>query len=453
MYIIINAMKNLIRNKGRNILVATITLAIIIGVVVTLTINKAASKVIDEIRLEIGSRVTIEQDIMGMFRMGMDLEESMHHIPIDDFIRFADSEYLSNTIFSAEIFNLSSKALTPVTATNPNSNIEMAIGYRLTGTSEFDILSENLNIVITEGRVFSALNEAIICDELAHINSISIGCVIDIEVEDLHGLGLEKIYQLTVVGFYSADKYERSLFRFTDIFTSFDTLVVVGWESTHGLSMSAEYFLRNPDYLSAFEREVRAKGLPDTYNVSINQAAYDRVSGPMSSLKSTVRTFTLVILVLGAIVLALMSFLAVRERKYEIGVLRAMGMEKSKVAVGIFMEAVMITAICLLIGLGMGYTVAQPIADGLLEKRVTTAEAESAERGDDRFFQATTFGGQLQTVSSVGYVPESEITVSLSVDIIIQLSSITFCLATLSGFIGVLTITQYEPLKILRERS
>ena len=41
MYIISNAIKNLIRNKGRNILIAAVTLAIIVSAVVTLTINNA----------------------------------------------------------------------------------------------------------------------------------------------------------------------------------------------------------------------------------------------------------------------------------------------------------------------------------------------------------------------------------------------------------------------------
>ena len=453
MYLITNAIKNLVRNKGRNILIATVTLAIIVGAVVTLTINNAAARVIDKIRLELGTRVTIEQDIVGMFHMGMDLEANTEFIPINDFFRFAESEYLSNTVFNAEIFNLSSETLTPLQATNPASDIEMDIPLRLRGTSEPDVLTDISNIVIIEGRMFDGLNEAIICDELARLNGISIGDVIEFEVVDLHGTGLDIAYQLTVVGIYSADAFELGLFRFTEIFTSFDTLVAAGWETNHGLNMTAEYFLRNPDYLSLFEQEVRAKGLPNTYNVSINQAAFDRVSSPMANMKSAVMTFTIVILILGAIVLALISFLAVRERKYEVGVLRAMGLEKGKVAVGIFMEAVMITTICLVIGLGTGIVVAQPIANNLLESRVVAAEAESEDRGDDRFFQAITFGGQMQTVSSAGYRPESEITVGLSMDVIIQLIIITLGMATLSGIIGVVTITKYEPLKILRERN
>jgi len=447
MYIITNAIKNIARNRGRNILIAAVTLAIIIGTVVTLTINNAAAKVIDEIRLDIGSKVTIEQDIAGMFRSGMDMEANMQFISINDFIQYADSDYLSNAVLNADIFFLESESLTPVRAINPG-NVEQNVPYKLTGTLEPDALPN----IIVDGRMFSGLNECIIDDELARINNISIGDVIDLSVMDIHGLG-EKVYHLTVVGIFSSEIYENQLFKFTEIYTSIETVAAAGWESNHGMSVNAEYFLKNPDHLGLFEREVRAKGLPDTYNVSINQAVYDKVAGPMLSMKSAVMTFTVVILILGAIVLALISFLAVRERKYEVGVLRAMGMERSKVAFSILAEAVFITAICLVIGIGTGSATAQPIADGLLESRVAAAEAKSAEAGDDRMFQATSFGGQIQTVSSVGYKPESEIMVGLNADVIIQIIIITLGLAALSGIIGVVIITQYEPLKILRERS
>ncbi|MCL2719591.1 MAG: hypothetical protein FWE14_12530, partial [Lachnospiraceae bacterium] len=182
MYLITNAIKNLARNKGRNILIAAVMLAIIVGTVITLTINNAAAKVIDEIRLDIGSKVTIEQDIAGMFKAGMDLEENMQFISLNDFIKYADSEYLSNAILNAEIFFLESENLTPVKALNP-ANMEQDVPYKLIGTSEPDALPNT----IVDGRMFSGLNECIIDDELARINNISIGDVIDLSVMDIHG--------------------------------------------------------------------------------------------------------------------------------------------------------------------------------------------------------------------------------------------------------------------------
>ena len=458
MYLITNAIKNLARNKGRNILLAAVTLAIIIGAVVTLTIHNAASRVIDEIRLDIGSRVTIEQDILTMFRTGgaEALTDNTAFIPIHDWVRFADSPYLSNTVFNADVFNLVSETLTPVQASSPGSNVKQDVPFRILGSSEFD---EDLYNIILEGRMFEGINEVVIDDELARLNNINLGDTIELSARlsfwsDLTGIELpDKPFEFTVVGIYSADLYELPLFMFTDIFTSFDTIAAAGWESNLGLNMLAEYFLRNPDYLEAFENEVRAKGLPDTYIVSIDQAAFDRVSGPMLSMKSAIMTFTIVVLILGSLVLALISFLVVRERKYEAGVLRAMGMKRGKVASGIFAEAVMITALCLVIGLGIGRMAAQPIAEGLLESRVAAAEARSEEEGHDKIAAVVVFGGQMQTQHSIGYRPESEITVGLSGAVIMQIIAVTLGLAALSGAIGIAVITRYEPLKILRERN
>ena len=467
MYIIENAVKNLARNKGRNILIAAITLAIIVSTVVTLTINNAAAKVIDNIRLDLGSRVEVRQDFLEMRQIGMDARQDASYISIDDFFSFANSAYLSKTIWNATMYAWSDTFYaiddnnygTSVREKNDGSGeIVLVETLKLVSTSETDTLADFGTLrEITSGRMFDGLNECIISEDIARLNNVRVGDVIRLR----GAYATDKVYNLTVTGVYSDTTREYAIMffamygRFADnrrneIITSFDTLMAAGWETNAGLDMKAEYFLKDPDKIREFEVEVRSKGLPITYNVSINQTAYDKVTGPLSGVKSAVVTFITVILILGAIVLSLISFLAVRERKYEVGVLRAMGMERSGVAFGILSEALMISALCLVIGLGAGSVLAQPIADSMLEGRVAAAETSS---GDGRRM-ALFVGGQFQTNADDGsYVPESEISVSLGVDIIMQIIFITLCLASLSGVIGVAAITQYEPLKILRERN
>ena len=240
--------------------------------------------------------------------------------------------------------------------------------------------------------------------------------------------------------------------RRNEILTSFETILAAGFETDAGLSMQSEYFLRNPDYLPYFEAEVRAMGLPDVFDVSINQAALDRVTGPLNSLRSTSVIFTIIVLSLGAIVLTLISYMAIRERKYEIGVLRAMGMGKAKISLGIFAETVTITALCLAIGLGVGTIAAQPVADMLLTSEVAAAE-ESSQGDDDggRFLMA---GGQAQTDNpAAGFTPISDIEIAIGTEIIIQIIIIAFALAVLSSFIAIAIITKYEPMQILSNRT
>ena len=465
MYILTNAMKNLVRNKGRNILIAAVTLAIIVSTVVTLTINNAAAKVIDDIRLDLGSRVEVRQDFIEMRQSGLGREDASY-ISIDAFYSFAESEYLSKAIWGANMYAWSgtlravddySDSPGETTRINDNGEEVLVETLKLITTSDPDYIADFGTLRnITSGGMFSSLNECIISEDLAQLNGITLGDVI--ELKGAYATG--KDYALTVVGIYSdaTEDYTNWFFaingRFADnrrneIIAGFDTLMAAGWETNHGLDLKTEYFLKDPDDIKRFEAEVRSKGLPITYNVSINQAAYDKVTGPLAGMKNAAVTFMVVILILGAIVLALISFLAVRERKYEVGVLRAMGMERGKVAFGMLSETVMISALCLLIGLGAGSAIAQPVASGILAGRVAAAEATGG--GANKVLFA---GGQMQTDDyAEGYTPESEIQVSLSSDTLVQIIILTLALAALSGIIGVVIITQYEPLKILRSRN
>ena len=330
----------------------------------------------------------------------------------------------------------------------------------LVGNSNPDTMLEFLESereILPGGKMFEALNECIISEEIANLNGVNVGDTIQIDSV----FPPVKSYTLNVVGIYSdtTEEYENPMYaslsyinRRNEIIVSFDTVMAVGWDDSYGLDMSTEYYLKNPDDLSKFEAEVRAKGLPNSYDVSINQDAYDKVSGPMSGLKGVATTFMTVILILGGIVLILISYLAIKERKYEVGVLRAMGMEKGKIALGIFSEAVMITALCLVIGLGIGSMSAQPVANSLLAGQVEAAERVAA--ADDSGGKFLMSGGQTQTSDNAsGYKPVSDIQVNLSADVITQIIFIALALAALSGVVGIIRITKYEPLKILRERN
>ena len=479
MYLITNAMKNLERNLGRNLLLATVMLAIIVSTVVTLTISNASARVIDEIRLDLGSRVEVRQDFISMRQNDMGRDD-VSYIPIESFYAFAASDYLSKTIYNADMYAWSGKWELDSETPSGMSNTFSAVrepdpanpGMQQRGDGRGGVvLDETCKLVstsdpatlpdfgtlrqISAGRMFAELNECIISEELAGLNGLTIGDKIDLR----GSIATDKYYTLTIVGIYSdqTSEYLNLMLMFNrgmsenrrnEIITSFDTLIAAGWQSNAGLDMKTYYFLKDPDTVRLFENEVRAIGLPITYNVAINQAAYDKVTGPLSGMQAAITTFMLVILLLGAVVLALISFMVVRERKYEVGVLRAMGMERSKVAIGIIAETLMIATICLLVGLTAGSLIAQPVADSMLASRVAEVEAVPTLN------RALFVGGQSQIGDgSEGYLPESEIQISLGAEVISRIILITLALAGLSGMIAIAVISQYEPLKILRDIS
>ena len=120
-----------------------------------------------------------------------------------------------------------------------------------------------------------------------------------------------------------------------------------------------------------FAKELKVKGLDDVYEPVTDSASYKKIVEPVENLSSITTLFIIVVLVLGSIILILLNTMSIRERKYEIGVLRAIGMKKAKVTIGIVIESLVITACCLVIGLGIGAVVAKPISNSMLNKQIT----------------------------------------------------------------------------------
>ena len=176
------------------------------------------------------------------------------------------------------------------------------------------------------------------------------------------------------------------------------------------------FYLLSADLLPSFEAELRSKGLPDDWIVYQDQNAYRRMIQPIENLKDVALTFLVIVLVFGAAIMVLLSVIAIRERKYEIGVLRAMGMKKKKVALCLWVETIAITCACFILGMIMGAVLAQPVSNAL-------------------------------------WTGESIISVPLSSATILQILAVSILLASIAGAISVSQITKYEPIKILMDRN
>jgi len=99
MYIIQNALKNIMRNKGRNILLAAITLAIITTTVVTLMISNTSDRIIAEYRSLFGTEVTISRNLERFIEMRQRGEaERGIEITHEQYIAFADSDLLHHSV-------------------------------------------------------------------------------------------------------------------------------------------------------------------------------------------------------------------------------------------------------------------------------------------------------------------------------------------------------------------
>jgi len=464
MYIFGNALKNVLRNRGRNILLAAIIFAIIVTTVVTLMINNTTSGIIDDYKTRFGSQVNISPDI-EKFREDGNMPSAggamkLPSVTAQQSIDFADSDYIKEYVMQIMIGvaseNLKGKdegsgGFNPITG---DDNKSISAQFYMKNVF-FDFDEGFRGIEDGNGRMVENDNECLVSEVFAELNDLSVGDKIMLyaSLHDNDGEYRRISYDFILVGIYYdlTEEYAGIQVPMTnrrnEILTTTDTILATVGEGESGFSVISTYFLKNPSMLKDFETEIREKGLSEYLKVSTDEKGYDSIVAPVEGLKSMSVTFMIIVLVLGAIILILLSTIAIRERKYEIGVLRAMGMKKSRVALGIWFEIIAITCVCLCIGLVVGTLIAQPVSDMLLAGQVEAAKASGGLPGGAiaSADASSLLAGSMTTLD--------ELNVSLSLNTIFEIIVIALTLASVAGLAVISKITKYEPIKILMERN
>lgn len=470
MYIFRNAFKNLSRNRGRNLLLGIIMLILILSTTVALVIHTTTKGIIDDYKTRFGSKVTLEVDFDKLMSESQPDQSGAMSFPTapqitsEEFIAFAQSKHLKSykmNITSGIIFeNLE------VIGDKENDSMVNSIG----GNADSDYVSPKAKLMsfsdanllpdfdkglrkIIEGDVYQGKDECLISAEFAELNDLQVNDefkVIDVASKKQVMLRVSGIYADATKATGDLPEGSMSLAgaygnRRNEIFVNLDTMK--DNFDVNSLLVNAEYELKSPDVIKDFENEMREKGLPEIYNVKTDEASYQKIVAPVEGLSNISMTFMWVILAVGGMILLFVTSMAIRERKYEIGVLRAMGLKKAKITVMLISEMLMITSICLVVGIGIGNTLSQPIADTLIAGQIEAME--NKQQPGMNF----TNGSLSIGMNDSDVEPLQSIDVTLSLEAILQIVLIALALALLSSATGVIFITKYEPMKILSERN
>lgn len=511
MYLFKNALKNVLRHKSRNVMISAMMLAMITCTVLSLVISNTSSAIINDYKDQFSSEVFIQPDIEKLQKEAQENSNggpTMIRMPTIDsqlLLELASSSYLKEALATASL-SLDSSSILAIDENSDSNGMSISpnggMGTIRFNGGNFSLLGdswaefeEGLRALET-GSFPTNNNEVLISQELSDVNNLLVGdlftlestvqiplpsdfdvtSVIDGEIIEVNGVNYTvnftergttlsrlHVYEVEVVGIYTdiRDAYENSnmpamaaLNNRNQILTTLDTLLASRYENEQGISIDVTYYLNNPDDLVAFEAEARALGLPETFSVSTDEASYNAIVKPVLGMKSIATTFMFVVIGLGILILLLLTSHAIKERKYEIGVVRAMGMKKSKVALGLWYEMMMITSICLVIGLGIGTAIAQPVSSALLENQLVSIQEPQV--------QGPQMGGGPQTGGSArpgiltptpDVTPISEITVKIDAATILQIVLFALFFASISSILSIHQITKYEPMKILMERN
>lgn len=239
---------------------------------------------------------------------------------------------------------------------------------------------------ITDGEIFdenSTDMSCIISNELALYNDLSVGDKIKLSNPNFE----DEIYTLTISGIYTNSSSDETNNRFlmndpaNSIYMSYGSLSSIveasekagnktedisGEETSAALTgnLSFTYTFADVDNYNAFSEEVYNLGLSEDYIVSSpDLAAFENSLAPLETLSTTAMWFFLIVLIVGGVILVTLNIFNLRERKYEVGVLTAIGMKKRKVSLQFLTEIFIVIFIAIIIGTTVGASVSVPVTN------------------------------------------------------------------------------------------
>lgn len=523
MYILKNAVKSITRSKGRNLLIGLIVFVISVSACIGLSIRNAAEEA-REATLEgisITAQISMDrnammEDMKGEMEPGGSFDKDsfkknmneIESLTIEEMEEYAALDSVKSFYYTTSV-SVNGSGLEPVSNTEEeeeeSSSGDFGMGmpggeepkgfrpgsmgeqgdFTLVGYSSDEAMTSFLDgtSTIVEGNVFEEETKKLHCiitDELATYNDIAVGDKITITNPNDE----EEVYKLEVVGTYNNSQstvttggmmqgFSTSSDAANQIYLSANALNKIvnasaeNAEETEDTTTalpkqtSGTYVFSNVEDYETFSTEVYEAGLSDKYTVTSSDVMqYENSLLPLENLSQMSLYFLIVVFAIGGIILVVLNIFNVRERKYEVGVLTAIGMKKSKVSLQFMLETLIITIAFVVIGGCVGAVTSVPVTNNLLESQIE-AQQDRMQMDGDAFGRDANF--ERGTMPAMSDKPEGmmgnaeqyvqEITTATDVGVLLQLLVIGVVLALISSATSVIFITRYDPLKILANRD
>lgn len=275
--------------------------------------------------------------------------------------------------------------------------------FTLTGFSSDTVIANAANgtFTMSSGEVFgygeSDNGKVIISKALADFNDPKVGD----EITVTNPSDTSTTYTFTISGIYKNSTSSNtsamgpmggtSQDADNAIYASVSTLKSLGLDADttanddddNTTQLSYTYVLGSADDYETFASDVRKAGLDDTCTVqSADVENHESSLVPLDNLAKFALTLLIVVLAVGAVVLNLFN---IRERKYEVGVLTAIGVKKVKVAAQFAIELLIVTMRGIALGVAGGAVASVPVSNQLLaaQETQTASQEEQFGRGAD----------------------------------------------------------------------
>ncbi len=379
---------------------------------------------------------------------------SLDSITVEDIKNYADSNYVKSYYYTNSIgMNANIEAASSENK-GPERKEESKTDFTITGYSSYDAMNEFLEgtYQITDGSVDSDFesNTCIINSELATMNNLKVGDTIILKNPNNE----TKTYELKITGLFKDNENNMNMFSNSVNTIITNTTVIENiLENNTDLTgnLNPTFVLTSKDVIDRYKQELTEKGLNEMYSLNTNIDQIENETESIKNVSNFAKTFLIITLLVGGVVLFILNFINVRERRYEIGVLRTIGMKKQTVIIQFVTELLIVSIISLMLGGVLGSIVSVPTANNLLKSEIESSnqQQEQIENNFGNFKKGDK--PSMSGVSKIEYIAEIDAVVSPK--ILLELIGIGLSLTLISSLAAMIHIAKFSPLTILKERS
>ena len=490
MYILKNAIISIKRNKGRNLLIGIIITVIACATTITLAIKNSANSLINSYqnKYDVAATIGINRESMHNFldknkdasetekeenkeKMTNNFKE-ISNISSEDIDKYGNSKYVKSYYYKSSI-GINSNSLEKVTNSTSSSqsnednyhgphpgkedfkntsNADFTlVGYSSTKGME-DFISGKYSI--KKGSISNDIKSdtCVINSELATSNNIKVGDKITLKDPDND----TNTITLEVTGIYeeTSDK-DDTMGMFTSSANMIITNITVINKITSNntdieVSTTPTFILTDKNVIDKFTKEIEEKGLSEYLTINTNLDEVESATSTISNVANFATTFLIITLIIGAIVLFIINMINIRERKYEIGVLRTIGMKKRLLTTQFILELLIVAVVSLGIGAGIGTATSVPVANHLLSQEINSSKNELNHINKN-------FGNNREEFKHMNGITNikkiDKINAVVDIKVLGELYIIGIVLTLVSSSASMISIQKFSPLTILKERS
>ncbi|MEK5083382.1 ABC transporter permease [Bacillus sp. FSL H8-0515] len=477
---------NMKAKKGKTLLQLFVFTVICVFVLSGLTIQSAAQKSSELARQELGGSVTLQVDRQKQMEKQQDSGEKRSFestpIKVSDANKLAALDHVKSynyiTSASANAGNFDAIESSSTSDSSSSSSTKNGQGggqggpqriqadlsiEGVTSTALVDEFSDG-DSKITDGRAITksdvGKNVTVMNETLAEENDVGVGDSITIE----SATDEDKTLKLKVVGIYkttsSGDDQAQNfsfLNPYNKLYTPYTATAALKSDDYKNTIDSAVYYMDDAKNIDAFVKAAKKTSIDfDTFTLNTNDQLYQQMVGPIENVASFSKNVVYLVSVAGAVILGLIVMMSIRERKYEMGVLMAIGEKRWKL-IGQFLTEILIVAI-IAIGIASltGNLVANQLGNQLLSQQISSS-SDSTQTASGQSGQMPGggggMGGGMFGHNSANVDVIDSLNVAVSINDMLVLGGIGIIIAIIATLLPSISVLRLHPKTILTKQE